>query len=294
MQRIANKRYAKKKHIAGGRKNKGIVRKPYAGQVKHLGEVGVEDCLVQPFVYRELPTLRFNTAAQVGAIYYYANSMYEMLVGTTAAIPFWAAITRNYERYLVLHSRIVVNVQNRETVNSIAICVFPCTVNTAIASGANFTSLQSLPGAKTYILQGATGGMSTHTFRLGISLPRIVGEQYEEQDQWAGVSSTAGAGTPTNPTAFVYWGIAYYNPSGNNTLTTGGITCQVSITNKVRLNKPVRGINSDGLLAEFRLPITSSTANQVPSDQDTVDALAEWLGAHNLQISSAARPRITM
>ncbi len=269
--RNANKKVYRRKRGAK------IVRKPYIGSVRTSREVGVIDTIEQPFVYRELPGLMFNTAAQVGGNYYYSNSMQQFSVGNNATVPFWELQSLMYERYIVMHSRIVVEVQNRETTNSICVCVFPSTNNLAVTTAAIFTSLQSLPGAKTFILQAASGGMSTHTFRLGCSLPRFVGEQYEEQDQWAGVGAAGSSCTNASPTAGMYWGIAYYNPTGNNTATTGGITAQVSITNKVRLNKPVRSVNSDGLQRQIRIPVSSSIPNQPPTLSDEVTAITKWL-----------------
>ncbi len=270
-----NKR-AKKRVNRRGR-GKHVVSKPYIGSVRNSNEVGVIDTIVQPYVYRELPGLMFNTAAQVGSNYYYSNSMQQFSVGNNATVPFWELQALMYERYIVMHSRITVEVQNRETVNSICVCVFPSTNNLAVTTAAIFTSLQSLPGAKTFILQAATGGMSTHTFRLGCSLPRFVGEQYEEQDQWAGVGVAGATCVNASPTAGMYWGIAYYNPTGNNTATTGGITAQVSITNKVRLNKPLRGANSDGLMSQIRIPVPASIPNQPPTFSDEVLAVSKWL-----------------
>jgi len=236
----------KPKNNKRGKKNN-IVRKDYIvpGQNAVSRQIGVPDTQVGRFLYSELPNLQFNAALQVADIYYAMNTMATVRAGN-AAIPFWEEMARSYARYTVLNSQITVKVQNRELVNSIVVCVFPTITNSAISTATQYATVASLPGAKQFLLQCTSGGMSTHTFRLRMNLVKMVGAQYLQQDQWSGLA-TLGTGGCQNadPTSFVYWGLAFYNPTGNNTLTSGGITVQTEIRNRVLLNEPLRTIASD-------------------------------------------------
>jgi len=103
-----------------------------------------------------------------------------------------------------------------------------------------------LPGAKQFLLQCASGGMSTHTFNLSMNLTKMIGAQYLQQDQWAGLAVVGTGGCENaDPTSLVYWGVAFYNPTGNNTLTSGGITMQAEIRTRVLLTEPLRTVASD-------------------------------------------------
>lgn len=231
-----------------GRPHKGnIVRKDIIvpGENAVTRSVGVADTLVGRFLYSELPYVTFNVALQVAEVYYAMNTMTSIRLGN-AAIPFWEEVGKSYARYQVLSSHIRVRVQNRELVNSIVVCVYPTLLNSAISTATQYATVASLPGAKQYLLQSSSGGMSTHTFNLRMDLTRMIGAQSLQQDQWAGLA-TIGTGGCENadPTNFVYWGLAFYNPTGNNTLTSGGITVQTELRFRVLLTEPLRTLASD-------------------------------------------------
>jgi len=216
-------------------------------------ELGISSSYIAPYKYSELPTLRFNTAVQLGSIFYRMNDMLEVFDGTfnTRQFPFYIHLAKNYLKSWVLTSSIEVIVQNREAVNSLTIIVFPSIDNTAVTTSPNFIEYASLPGAKKVTLQASTGGMSTHRFLLYSNLKKMFGDQYLMQDQYANLGTAATGGISAAVTVPSYWGIAYYNATGANTITTGGITCEVTIRNSVQFFEPNRSTTDNTLSLEL-------------------------------------------
>lgn len=230
---------------AGGPKNRSVVQISKVQTLVQKQE-GVVLSLIAPFKYSELPTLQFNTAAQFGSIFYRMNDLFKVNDGAANAkpVPYFVNTSQNYAKAWVLSSSIEVLVQNREAVNSISVCVFPALSKTAVASANNFLEYCSLPGSKRVTLQASTGGMSTHKFVLYSKMSKMWGPQFIEQDQYAMLLTSPPDGPGlTSPTSLAYWGIAYYNASGNNTLTSGGLTVEVTLRYKVQFFDPLRTIS---------------------------------------------------
>jgi len=227
-----------------------LIRTP--GQNMIVKPMGIPDTTLGNFTYNEIPAYRFNTAVATDSLYYNINSLAIVRVGGAAAlVPFWDEVARSYYRYLVLSSVIIVKVRNRELVNDVTVTVFPSTNNDAVVTAADYSRVSSLPGAKTAMLQAATGGQSCHTFRLKMTLARMVGSQYLQQDQYAGVSALGSGASckDITPTTLLRWGISFYNPN-DNTLTTGGITCQVTLIQRALLTEPMRDLGSDAVMRD--------------------------------------------
>jgi len=206
---------------------------------------GVVESLIAPFKVSELPTLRFNTAAQFGSLFYRMNDLFKYNDGATnfKAVPYFVNTVQNYEKAWVISSSIEVLVQNREPVNSISVCVFPATSNTPVTTSGNFLEYASLPKSKRVTLSPSTGAMSTHKFLLHARLSQIYGPQYVEQDQYAMLPAVTDGPAGTSPSVLAFWGIAYFNATGNNTLTTGGLTVEVTLRYRVQFFDPLRTVS---------------------------------------------------
>lgn len=250
----ANKRTQQSKR----NRRPGVRRHPTnTSQAIVLRSVGTPNVLIAPYRYSEAPTLRFNTAIVQGAVFYRMNDMTTFFdTGGTVSVDFWAEVARMYQLCLVLSSFIEVRVQNRELVNSISVAVFPATDTSVPASATDYKTLASLPGAQRVTLQCSTGGMSTHIFKLRIKGTAMFGPDYKTDLNYCNtcVTNTSLGISPSSPTLKGYWGIAFYNASGANTLTSGGITAEVTITNRVRLSQPARNLVPDNLLLLNREP----------------------------------------
>jgi hypothetical protein len=289
MNRNSNRKNKAHKHSGkndrkSGNKN-GIVirngRKPRNGNNPRdiyrvsINETGLADEIKQKYMYAEIPTLRFNTAVNFGSINYIMSGM-DILFdgGSTAVIPYWTneGLVDHYRKYRVVFSSIKVEAQNREAVNPIYLLLTPATssspsVQTApvVTSAAAFTELQSYSHTKLALIAPVGSGPNTVVLRDSMAPAKLFGEQYHEQDEYSGTITSSSQ--IVNPTRYAYWNISYFNPAGNNTAVTGGLSCRVTLKQTVLLYEVERDTQSSAFFRSREHP------NEVDSFSKVFDSM---------------------
>lgn len=219
------------------------------------------DVVREKFTYGEIPTQRFLTAAQQGSISYNANSMGVLFTGgSPAVIPYYDIQSGLYTQYRVLRSKIVVKLLSREATKGMEVCLALFTgAAPVINSAAEYSNMRSLKGAQAKMLCPLGSGPNAIVLSRTIDLSKVFGPNYLTGAEY----SAAAAGTPTT---LAYWCIAYYN-ADLNTVTTGGVNAQVTLTQDIEMFNPDRteavAINADPDNPGFRLPRTKIIAKQI-------------------------------
>lgn len=184
------------------------------------------DQLVGTFNGTVEPTTLFATAVSSAGSPYRMTDMYNYLSATPMNFQFWNDIAGAYQRYRVLHSKATFRLSNRETTKTVYIVLAP-SLSSAVSTAGLYDEIASLPGAKCITLNPLGSGGSSRTVSLSMVPRKLVGEQYNTQDEYSG--SIATGSSPTTP---LYWAL-YAFCVGNFTVTTGGIVSAFSLTQKV-------------------------------------------------------------
>jgi hypothetical protein len=237
------KRSNKKNKRIKGSYAKYFQQSPDRNRVVISKGIGVPDRIVQLYRYLEPAANRFNTAVPAGSISYNMNSMDVVFTGsgTQASIPYFSTggISMSYERYRVIRSTIEVEFGSRETVNYQGVVVWPSTVQPNVNNSGDWGSVASAAGAKKFMLGPLSGGPNKHKIICTCDPQKLVGPEYLQQDEYAGTITQPTTLGINDPTTLIYWGVAFHNVNVN-TVTTGGIVCQVTIMNLVELFEPRR------------------------------------------------------
>ncbi len=187
----------------------------------------------------QVPTTYFATASTVISRTWNANSLFtvESTGGVTGNVPYGPGFFENYQRYRVISSKITLGIASRETTKNQFLLLYPTVTDLSITTTTLYAQLQALPWAKHAILGPTSSGHNILTMQQEIKLEKFVGPHYNTQDEYSGTISTVAI--PSNPTTMVRWILVMYDPD-TNTVTTGGLTARVVITNRVVFFQPVR------------------------------------------------------
>lgn len=179
-------------------------------------------------------SLYFNTSTAAGEYTVYANSLNNISLALLG-LRVYGGYDTQYRKYRVENSTIEVKIVSRETAKSQFLLLTPSLDSTAISTIANFATYQDFPWTKRTVVGPITSGPCISTLKQSIDLEKFVGPHYRQQDEYAGSVGTS----YTDPATLVYWKIAFANPDVN-TLTTGGVSMQITLRQVVRLYEPVR------------------------------------------------------
>jgi len=182
----------------------------------------------------------FNLGLASGSLLLYANSLLNMSA-TTLGIPYYAqGPGENYAKYRVERSSITITFSSRETVKNQFLLLTPTLTPTPLIPS-TYSNYTMLPWTKTTILGPISSGQSVVALSQEIDLKKLVGNHYTEQDEYAGTINTSHSFL--DPATLIYWHVAYLNPD-TNTITTGGLSAQISIEQDVTFYQPRRDIDS--------------------------------------------------
>jgi len=185
----------------------------------------IPDQVIETFHSFPPPENIFATAVVTDSLLYYMTGVINIKSGTNAVFDYSNLLGHMYQKARCLKSRVKFVLSSREAVNYQTVVLVPILTASQPTNAATFQQLAALPFAKKIVLGPLSSGSNSKTLSMSFSPKKLVGKQYDQQDEYAGSFLTG-----SDPATLLYWQLMFYNPSVN-TVTTGGIVVQVEMFN---------------------------------------------------------------